>query len=221
MLEKYGFYLLVLGFVLGCVGYFWLLAAGFKQHFLWGLGMLFPPLALVFIVRHFQRARRPVLVLVLASVVLATPYALSYYQRHFVKLGPHEQRVDGELRITLTGVKDFDYSSLQERHEAAVLQMANAEVDDRTLEYLRGMAQLRSLDLNGTQVTDEGLRVLAELQQLKDLRLARTKITDAGFQKYLGPKESLLKLDLTGTEVKGKTKRDWKKAKPEEREYVD
>jgi hypothetical protein len=28
-------------------------------------------------------------------------------------------------------------------------------------------------------------------------------------------------LDLTGTEVKGKTKREWKKQQPQDREYVD
>jgi hypothetical protein len=51
--------------------------------------------------------------------------------------------------------------------------------------------------------------------------LARTHITDEGFKAHLASKESLLKLDLTGTEIKGKTKRDWKNAKPDQREYVD
>src|SRR5262249_41233115 len=180
-----------------------------------------PPLAFVFLARHFRRSRGPVLVLALAGLVIATPYALSYYERHFVKLGPHEQLVDGELRITLTGLQDFDYASLRSRPDVAVLQMANPDVDDQTLEHLRGLEQLRSLDLNGTRVTDEGLRVLAEVPRLQELRLARTRITDEGFKKHLGPKESLLKLDLTGTEVKGKTKRDWKKARPGERDYVD
>ncbi len=98
--------------------------------------------------------------------------------------------------------------------------MANPNVTDETLNYLRGMDRLRELDLNDTQVSDAGLAVVAELPRLEQLRLARTNITDAGFQKYLGAKESLLKLDLTGTDVKGKTKRDWKKAKTG-REYLD
>jgi Leucine Rich repeat len=222
MLERYGFYLLALGVAIGAVGYLWLVAVAFKQRVGWGVGLLLlPPLALLFLGRHSRKARGPVLVIALSGLVVATPYGLGYYERHFAKLGPHEQLVDGELRITLTGLQDFDYASLRSRPDVAVLQMANPDVDDQTLEHLRGLEHLRSLDLSGTRVTDEGLRVLAGLPRLQELRLARTKITDEGFQEHLGPKESLLKLDLTGTEVKGKTKRDWKKARPAERDYVD
>jgi hypothetical protein len=110
---------------------------------------------------------------------------------------------------------------MQARHEAAVVQMANDDVADQTLEYLRGMDHLYSLDLNGTGITDQGLEILAGLPALRELRLARTRITDEGFKKFLADKESLLKLDLTGTAIKGKTKRDWKKLRPQDREYVD
>jgi hypothetical protein len=134
---------------------------------------------------------------------------------------PYEQIVDGELRITLTGLKDFDYATLKEKPQTVVLQMANADVDDQTLEHLKGMAQLRELDLNGTRVTDRGLAVIATLPVLKTLRVARTKISDEGFRTHLFAKESLERLDLTSTEVKGKTKREWKKQRPAEREYVD
>jgi hypothetical protein len=222
MLEKYGFYLLVLGVALAAVGWLWLLVRAFKVRLLWGLALLLcPPAAFFFGHRHFRRAVGPLLVLLLAGGVAATPYGLSFYERHFVKLKPYEQRVDGELRLTLTGLKDFDYAAIDGRREVAVLQMANADVNDQTLEHLRGLDQLRSLDLNDTRITDEGLCLLADLPQLKELRLARTAITDEGFQKYLAPKESLLKLDLTGTAVKGKTKRDWRELKPGERAYVD
>jgi hypothetical protein len=76
------------------------------------------------------------------------------------------------------------------------------------------------LDLNDTQVTDEGLSVVAGLPRLEELRLARTKISDEGFRKFFSAKESLLKLDLTGTRVKGKSKREWKKAKAG-RDYLE
>src|SRR5437764_486641 len=82
--------------------------------------------------------------------------------------------------------------------EVVVLQMANADVNDETLMFLRGMNQLRELDLNGTQVTDAGLPLLAALPQLKELRLARTKISDEGFRQYVASREALTKLDLTG-----------------------
>jgi hypothetical protein len=222
MLERYGFYLLVLGFAIGCFGWLWLVVAAFKVRVLWGFLVLFlPPSAVLFIAGHFRRALHPLLVLVLACIVMAAPYGLSYYERNFGKLGPYEQLVDGERRITLTGLQDFDYSTLVSRPDIAVLQMANANVTDETLNYLSGMGRLRKLDISNSQVTDDGLKRLAELPQLQELYLARTKITDEGFRNHLATKESLLRVDLTGTAVRGKTKRDWKKSKPAEREYVD
>jgi hypothetical protein len=222
MLERYGFYLLILGFLIGCIGWFWLIVSAFKVRKLWGfLVLFFPPSALIFIPRHYPSARRPLFTLILAGLIFASPYALTYYQRTFGKLHPYEQRVDGELRVTLTGLPDFDYSSLVGRPDIVVLQMANPDVTDQTLDYLAGMDRLRKLDISNSQITDDGLKLVAGLPHLQELYLARTKITDDGFQKYLAPKESLVHLDLTGTPIKGKTKRDWKKAKPGEREYVD
>jgi hypothetical protein len=221
MLEKYGFYVLAAGVAVVAIGWLWLLVRAFRQRFLWGLGVLVvPPLALVFVKKHWRKALAPVLVLLLGGVVIATPYAVSFYEQHHRNLGPRERIVDGELHVTLTGWDRDDYSVLQGLPSVVVLQMANPDVDDATLEYLRGMESLRELDLNDTVVTDKGLQVLAGLPRLAELRLARTKITDEGFQKYLAAKESLTRLDLTGTPVKGKTKRDWKKAQ-DGREYLD
>jgi hypothetical protein len=146
-------------------------------------------------------------------------------QRAPQDLGPREKIVNGEPRIILTGWDrdDYsldDYSLLETKPDTVVLLMANANVKDDTLAHLKGMSRLRELDLSDTGVTDAGLTVLADLPRLEELRLARTKISDDGFQKHLAAKESLLKLDLTGTTVKGKTKRDWKKARAG-REYLD
>src|SRR5262249_11565733 len=149
------------------------------------------------------KAVGPFIVLLFAGVLVAAPYAANYYERHFVPLKPYEQIVAGELRITLTGLKNFEYATLRERPQTVVLQMANSDVDDRTLENLKGMDHLTELDLNGTQITDQGLAIVAALPRLKSLRIAQTKITDEGFRLHLYPKESLIHLDLTGTEVKG------------------
>lgn len=221
MLEQYGFFMLVTAGLLALIGWVWLIVRAFRQRLLWGLAVLFfPPAILLFLVPYHRKAVGPLVLLLLAFLIGATPYALSYYERHFVPLKPFEQVVDGERRITLTGLKDFDYSTLKGSPDVVVLQMANPDVTDATLGYLQGMDRLRKLDVADTQITDQGLRSIASLPHLEELYLGRTKITDAGFQESLGPKESLLKLDLTGTQVKGKTKRDWKKAKPD-REYVD
>ena len=96
----------------------------------------------------------------------------------------------------------------------AVLQMANPDVNDQSLESLKGMKLLRELDLNGSQVTDAGLEILKELPALTALRLARTKITDKGFRSTLFAKESLMQLDLRGTGVSRETIQDWRDAKP-------
>jgi hypothetical protein len=213
--------MVLLGLVLAIIAWLWMVVAGFHVRFLWGLALLLlPPLVLIFPLAHWSRGKKPAFVLLLAWVVTAVPYGINWYQEHYASLGPREKMVDGERHITLTGWDGTDYSILRQKPDTVVLQMANPDVNDATLDNLRDMTKLRELDLNGTQVTDEGLKRLAALPGLQELRLARTRITDAGFHEYLAPKESLRKLDLTGTEVKGKTKREWKKAQPG-RDYVD
>jgi hypothetical protein len=222
MLEQYAFYILAAGAFLGLVGFFWLVRRAFQVSKLWGFGVLFIfPLGLWFLFRHGRRAVGPAIVLILAAITIATPYGMSYYERHFVPDKPFEQQVHGEARLTLTGLKDFDYATLRDRTDLVVLQMANPNVDDQTLTNLSGLIHLRKLDVSDSKITDDGLALIASLPALEELHLARTQISDEGFQKHLAGKESLLKLDLTGTSIKGKTKRDWKKARPDARQYVD
>lgn len=202
-IEKYGIYLLILGAVIVALGGFWLFVRALK--------ILLP---------HWRRAVGPMLVLLLGVVILAIPYGVRYYYEWFVDLGPREKRVDGELHLTLTGWDGTDYSILRARPHTVVLQMANPDVTDQTLEHLREMSRLRELDLSDTQVTDEGLRLLSALPQLATLRLKDTKITDNGFREFLLAKETLLELDVRGTQVASKTVREWKEAKKEERKYL-
>jgi hypothetical protein len=221
MLEQYAFFILLAGLIIAAIGFFWLVVRAFGVRKLWGFGtLLFPPLGVVFILTHFRKSIAPLVAFLISGVLLGAPYALNYYNEKFGSLGPREKIVNGELHITLTGWDGADYSFLETKRSLVVLQMANPDVTDATLNYLRGMSQLRELDLNGTQVTDEGLLVVADLPRLEELRLARTQITDEGFRKYLSQKELLRKLDLTATQVKGKSKREWKKAKSG-RDYLD
>lgn len=199
MLEKYGFYMIAAGGLAAMVALVWLMISTVRKR---------PTVG-------------PLRLLIAAAVLIAVPYGLSYYERNFVPLQPYEQIVDGELRITLTGMQGFDYAKLADRPDVVVLQMANPDVTDATLEHLRGLAKLRRLDVGNSQVTDAGLATIAALPALEELHLGHTKVTDAGFQQHLMPKASLRKLDFTATEVKGKTKRDWKSKQPEQRDYVD
>jgi hypothetical protein len=216
VLETYGSYALLAGLAILVIAWFWLVIRAFKVRFWWGLGvLLFPPLVLLFLLLHGRKARAPLVAMLLGCVAIAVPLAINYYERAFVDLGPRERVVDGELHITLTGWDGKDYSILQARPQTVVLQMANPDVTDQTLEFLRPMAQLRELDLNDTQITDEGLRTLSELPRLETLRLRATPITDEGFRQSLLPKESLQELDLRETKVASKTVREWKTAKPD------
>jgi hypothetical protein len=119
--------------------------------------------------------------------------------------------------VTLTGWDHTDYSVLRARPEAVVLQMANPDVTDQTLDYLNGMTRLRELDLNDTHITDRGLEKLTKVGALETLRLKNTAITDEGFRTWLAPSESLRELDLRGTKVTSTTAREWRSAKPDRR----
>ena len=103
-----------------------------------------------------------------------------------IDLGPREKIVDGQRHITLTGWDRKDYGFLGSKRDVVVLQMANPDVTDQTLEHLKGMNRLKELDLNNTQVTDAGLKVLSDLPALATLRLKNTKVTDQGFQDVAG-----------------------------------
>jgi hypothetical protein len=215
MLERYSAYAILGGLLIVTICWFWLLIRAFRVRVWWGLGtLLFPPLALVFLMRR-REARAPVLGMLLGAAIIAVPYGINFYQQWFVDLGPRERIVDGELHVTLTGWDRSDYSVLRARPNIVVLQMANPDVTDQTLEYLRGMTLLRELDLNDTQVTDEGLHILRELPRLESLRLRGTPITEDGFRQFLMPKESLKELDLRQTGVTSKTVREWRAAQPE------
>ena len=125
-----------------------------------------------------------------------------------------EREVGGEKHITLTGSDPKTAPDLKEKQDVAVLQMANPEVNDESLEALKGMKLLKELDLNGSQVTDAGLEILKELPALVKLRLARTKITDKGFRSALFAKDSLMELDVRGTQVSRETAQAWRDVKP-------
>ena len=104
--------------------------------------------------------------------------------------------------------------------DTVVLQMANPDVTDETLQYLEGMSRLRELDLNDSQITDAGLPLLGRLPALQILRLRKTRITDQGFREHLAGKSTLLELDLRQTEVTSKTLRAWKAENKDQRKYL-
>lgn len=161
--------------------------------------------------RHWRKGLVPLALVGLGLVITAFPP--SYRLLVPIDLGPREKIVEGERHITLTGWDREDYGFLGSKRDVAVLQMANPDVTDRTVERLAGMERLKDLDLSNTQVTDAALKVLKDLPALAALRLKNTKITDQGFRESLADKASLMRLDVSGTQVGRETVDAWMKAK--------
>src|SRR5262245_33337045 len=126
-IENYGWYFIIPGAVLALIGILWLIVAGFKTRWYWGLGMFLVLPALLFIGRRFKRARAPLLVILLGAAVVATPAAVNRYQLYFLDLGPRDKMVDGERHVTLTGWDQEDYSIVRLMPDVVVLQMANPD----------------------------------------------------------------------------------------------
>jgi hypothetical protein len=81
---------LVVGMVLAFAGGLWLLIVAFRQSILWGLAYMFVPFAaLVFIIVHWQEAKKPFLVLLLGLALMVGPV---------IKMGP-----PGDAETTTAG----------------------------------------------------------------------------------------------------------------------
>jgi hypothetical protein len=212
-LEQIAAVSLAAGTVCLLVAFVWIWITAWRVSWKWGLGLtLFAPAAIVFIPRHFVRVKRPVCLLLLSALLIGIPFAVNAVVQR-IDLGPREKIVDGERHITLTGWDQHDYSILKSRPDVVVLQIANPDVTDATLENVRGMEKLQELDLNDTQITDQGLKILKELPALARLRLRGTKTTDDGFLREIADKETLMEIDVRDTSIASSTMRDWKKAK--------
>jgi hypothetical protein len=201
------------GLAVALLAWIWLIVRAFRMRRAWGFTSLaVPPVGVIFAARHPRKGIPPLGLLLLCLLIAAAP---ALYTRFVtLDLKPRDKMVEGQRHLTLTGWDRKDYSMLKLNPDLVVLQMANPDVTDQTLEALKGMRELQELDLDGTQITDAGLKVLKDLPALSVLRLARTRITDQGFHDTLLSKDSLMKLDLSSTQVSRETVQAWRDAKP-------
>ena len=131
----------------------------FREHRRWGLGALaFPPLGFIFAGRHPGKGAIPLGLFLACLLVAATPaiYTLTVPPDR----NAPQCNVGGEKHLTLTGSDPNTAPDLKQKQDVAVLQMANPDVTDQSLESLKEMKLLRDLDLNGSQITDAGLEIL-------------------------------------------------------------
>lgn len=227
---------LMVGLALALLGWLILVVQGFRLQRRWGLACLVPPLCLLFVLFHFRKTWKAAAVVLLGFLIASTPVAA----HHFLPadLGPREKHFDGKMEITLTdwdtsepagvpgvgvrlsrwlnrsatGWDRRDYSVLRTKTDVTYLQMANPDVTDATLDYLRGLKKLERLDLSNSQVTNAGLALLRELPRLERLWLSHTDITDEGVRQHLLPHPTLKMLEMRDTDLTPVLRDDWRKA---------
>src|SRR5262245_44026411 len=212
--ERTGFAILVAGACLFAVGFLWFVARAFHTGTTWGFVALIPGVNLLFPIRHFRQAAAPLVLILIGGLVCATPYAVNAIVGERVSTEAQIEEKKGEERITLTRADPAQYAILRDKKTFAVIQWANADVTDEHVEMLRGMNELRELDLNTAAITDKSLAVIATLPKLESLHIGCPGITDEGFRQHILPLANLMKLDLTGSKVKRSTASEWTNAKP-------
>lgn len=221
--ELLGLILIAVGILIVCLGHLWLTVRAFRTQTGWGFAVLVlvPFGGLAYLFSHFRQAVWPLAVIVLGSVVAIVPIAVVRLVEPRIDLGERNKMVNGERHLTLTGWDKTDYGLLAQYSDVVVLQMANADVTDLTLEHVRKLKGIKELDLNDTKITDVGLPALADLPNLEALRIARTGVTAEGLTKHVLTLPKLKELDVSGIpSVPPKTLRDWKNVDPMNRKYV-
>ncbi len=208
-MESIFVYLFSIGLLLLFAALLWMLVAAFATHWKWGVGLLvFPPVMFWFLYKHPRQAAKPAALLAVGLMCLSLPAALT--RTIAVDMGPYEATVDGELHLTLTDWDRTDYRVLSQKMDVVVLQMANRDVTDETLQLLEGMPQLRELDLANSAITDAGLVSLKQLP-LQVLRVTNCNLTNEGFRTHLFEHPTLNSIDVRGTQIGGDVIREWRK----------
>jgi hypothetical protein len=80
------------------------------------------------------------------------------------------------------------------------LHLTHSPIDDEGLVYLRGMKNLKTLDIDHTGISDAGLAQIADLVSLESLNLRGTLVTDQGLEQ-LASLKSLNVLYLWNTDA--------------------
>jgi hypothetical protein len=93
--------------------------------------------------------------------------------------------VDGVWLRNATDV-DAGVAHLKGLTQLRVLNLWNTKASDVTLLHLKELPELQELNLDGTNVTDTGLLNLKGLTQLQGLSLARTNVSDTGLASLKG-----------------------------------
>jgi hypothetical protein len=99
-----------------------------------------------------------------------------------------------------SSVSDAGLEHLKGLTQLRELDLRFSPVGDNGLKYLNGLARLRTLDLSDTNVTDAGSEHLKRMTHLQTLNLEDAQVTDAGLEHLKGLTQ-LKMLILLGTHV--------------------
>ncbi len=78
------FAVMLVGVVIGSIAGIWLLIEAFRVSILWGLGSIFIPLVpIIFVILHWDRARKPFLWSLLGTVLIVVPSVIQ--MRNFAR----------------------------------------------------------------------------------------------------------------------------------------
>jgi Leucine-rich repeat (LRR) protein len=115
-----------------------------------------------------------------------------------------DEKIPGKpvVKVTLqfTNVTGVGLSLLKGLTQVRYLDLSSSKVTDSGLAYLKGMTKLNHLDLNDTRITDLGLKHLKGLTEMETLKLAGTQISDLGLQELKNLRK-VKTLDLSGTQI--------------------
>jgi internalin A len=105
------------------------------------------------------------------------------------------------IQINSTYISDQDLRVLEGIKNLVNLRLGyNAKLGDAGMAYVKGLTQLRQLELSHTRVGDVGIKELKDLSKLEELELGRTLLTDLGIVS-LKHFEKLRILDLSRTNI--------------------
>ena len=148
----------------------WFLVVAFKEHILWGLAVIFLPLAaLIFLIMHWEEAKRPFL-LNLLSIILIILGAVTFSKTQVAAPGATNSSSTTEFSIhTLTekiNMPSFEKTENRDPPARGYIGMSLTEIqqhlgppngilqkDNGTTTYLYD--DLTLLSTNGTTITDE------------------------------------------------------------------
>ena len=110
---------------------------------------------------------------------------------------------DGTIRLVTFWTHDFaneDMSDFIPEDTVEELQFWSCRVDDKQIDQLSRLKNLRKLTLDAMEIDDEDLGKLSNLGKLEHLSLGSTEVTDDGV-KYLEGMKHLRVLSVSNTEV--------------------